>query len=126
MSQKATLKAIEDGDGELKKSMQELVERKTLAIKHLSQIDGVKASSPDGAFYIWLDVRGLLGKKLNSLQLMTSSDLSAGLLDTQKVAVVPGIEFGLDGYVRLSFALKSDRMIQAFERIKTFAQSLES
>lgn len=125
MAQKATLKAIEEGAPELKKSMVELVERKNLAVELLSKISGLKAPSPDGAFYVWLDVRGLLGKTYGAIKLTTSSDFSAALLDSQKVAVVPGIEFGLDGYVRLSFALKRERMIQAIDRIKTFAAALK-
>lgn len=125
MAQKATLKAIEDGDKELKISMRELVERKNRALELLSKMQGVRATPPDGAFYIWLDIRELLGKIYGATRLVTSSDLSAALLDSQKVAVVPGIEFGLDGFVRLSFALKSDRMVQAIERMRSFVERLK-
>lgn len=124
MAQKATLKAIEEGEKELKKSMQELVARKNTAVKMLSEIPGFKVPKPDGAFYVWLDVRELLGKTFQGKKINNASEFSAALLDAQKVAVVPGNEFGLDGYVRLSFALKLERMAEAFNRMKNFASEL--
>ncbi len=125
MSQKATLAAIELGEPELRASMKELVARKNAALKMIAGIPGLKAPSPDGAFYVWLDVRGLLGKSFQGAKIAGASDFSNALLESQKVAVVPGNEFGLDGYVRLSFALKLERMTQAFERIKNFAAGLQ-
>lgn len=126
MAQRAALKAIENGESELKTSMHELILRKNRAVELLSKINGLGATVPDGAFYIWLDIRSLLGKFYGANCLATSSDWSAALLDSQKVAVVPGLEFGLDGFVRMSFALKSARMEQAIERIKLFVSGLKT
>ncbi|MEQ1665310.1 MAG: aminotransferase class I/II-fold pyridoxal phosphate-dependent enzyme, partial [Bdellovibrionales bacterium] len=124
MAQKATLAAIQKGEPELKLKLKELVIRKDRAVELLLRIPGMKLPKPDGAFYIWLNIKSFLNKNLASLpagqKLLTSSDFSAQLLELQKVAVVPGIEFGLDGYVRLSFALEEARMIEAIERIKKF------
>jgi aspartate aminotransferase len=124
MSQKATLKAIEAGAPELKKSLIELKARRDLGVQHLSQIPGFRVASPDGAFYIWPSIKDLLGKSYKGKKIATSSDFSVALLEHQKVAVVPGIEFGLEGYLRLSFALKEARMLEAFTRIRQFVAEL--
>ncbi|OFZ17847.1 MAG: aspartate aminotransferase [Bdellovibrionales bacterium RBG_16_40_8] len=124
MSQKAALAAIEKGEPELKKAMVELTARKDRAVMLLSQISGVKVTAPDGAFYVWTDIRNLLGKSYKGRKLTGSSEFSAALLEAQNVAVVPGVEFGLEGFVRLSFALRESRMVEAIERIKTFASEL--
>ncbi|MCB0349601.1 MAG: pyridoxal phosphate-dependent aminotransferase [Bdellovibrionales bacterium] len=125
MSQKATLAAIEHGAPELKKAMTELSARKDRAVSLLSQVSGIQVANPDGAFYIWPDIRKLLGKSYKGKKLATSSDFSVALLEAQNVAVVPGVEFGLDGFVRLSFALKEPRMVEAMERIKKFVADLD-
>lgn len=120
MAQKATLKAIEEGGPELKKALAELKVRKEKAMELLTQVKGLRAPSPDGAFYIWLDVRDYLGKTYKGKKILNSSEFSSVLLDDEKVAVVPGVEFGLEGFVRLSFALKADRMIEAVARLARY------
>jgi aspartate aminotransferase len=124
MSQWATLGAIEQGSSELKTSLAELKIRRDRGLQMLRALPDMKVSEPDGAFYFWPDVRPYLGRKYQGEVLKTASDFSNLLLSTQKVAVVPGNEFGLEGYVRLSFALKQERMAQAFDRIKTFISQL--
>lgn len=124
ISQKATLAAIEQGEPELKKAMLELKSRKERAVSLLAKVPGVKVANPDGAFYIWPDIRALLGKSHKGKKITTSSEFSAALLEVHNVAVVPGVEFGLDGFVRLSFALKEARMVEAIERINKFVSEL--
>jgi aspartate aminotransferase len=125
MAQKAALAAIESGAPELKKAMTELNARKVRAVKMLSGISGIKASAPDGAFYVWPDIRALLGKTFKGKKLTNSSEFSAALLEDKNVAVVPGVEFGLEGFVRISFALKEARMTEAFDRISAFVAELK-
>ncbi len=124
MSQWATIRAIEDGASELRTSLGELKTRRDRGLEMLRAIPGMSVSTPDGAFYFWPNVRAFLGRQFQGATLNTASDFSNALLNTQKVAVVPGIEFGLEGYVRLSFALKEQRMAQAFERIRLFVSQI--
>ncbi len=126
MAQMATLAAIESGRPELEKAMVELRARKDRAVELLRAVKGLKISNPDGAFYLWPDIRGVLGRTYNGKKLVTSSDFSSALLESQNVAVVPGIEFGLDGFVRLSFALKEARMVEAIQRIQAFIETLKA
>lgn len=125
MAQKATLKAVEAGAPELKIALKELKSRKERGMALLSQVPGLKVANPDGAFYFWPDIRAFIGKSFKGQKLTNSSQFSAALLEDQKVAVVPGIEFGLEGYVRMSFALNEKRMIEAIERIKKFVDQLQ-
>jgi aspartate aminotransferase len=124
MTQWATLAAIENGAKEFAVTLKELKARRDRGLPLLKAIPGMKVSSPDGAFYFWPDVRAYIGKKYQGKAIATASDFSNLLLAEKKVAVVPGIEFGMEGYVRLSYALKEARMGEAFDRIKSFVSEL--
>ena len=71
----------------------------------LNAIDGVTCPEPEGAFYCYANVTGLLGRSLKGHVATTSAELADVLLETIKVAVVPGEAFGAPGYFRLSYAL---------------------
>lgn len=124
MAQMATLKAIQDGESELKEALKELRRRKDYIVAELSSVKGIKVAAPDGAFYVWPDIRELLGKKFEDRVLKTSSDFSQALLEDQKVVCVPGIEFGLDGYLRISYVLKDSAIAEAIQRLKAFIAKL--
>ncbi len=124
MSQWATVTAINEGAGELKTALQELKTRRDRGLQELSKISGLRVGKPDGAFYFWPDISSCFGRKYIGREIRNSSDFSTTLLDVQKVAVVPGIEFGLEGYVRLSYALKEERMKEAFKRMNDFIREL--
>lgn len=124
IAQYATLAAVTDGQPELKKSIIELKRRRDFAAKLFSTIPGFEVPLPDGAFYLWCSIKSLLGKSFNGQKLNNSSDFAAALLEDQKVVAVPGIEFGLDGYLRVSYALKDDQIQLAADRIKSFVAKL--
>jgi aspartate aminotransferase len=75
---------------------------------------------PDGAFYVFPDVRGLLGRPLgpNGRVVHSSQELSSYLLDVALVSTVPGEAFGTPGFVRLSYALGMDELQEGARRIK--------
>ncbi len=124
VSQWATLTAINEGASELKTALQELKTRRDLGLSELEKIPGLTVNKPDGAFYFWPNISKFLGRKYKGQDVKTSSDFSTLLLDHKKVAVVPGVEFGLEGYVRMSYALKEPRMKEAFARLKDFVAEL--
>jgi aspartate aminotransferase len=125
VSQYAALDAVKNGDPEVKKTVEMLKQRRDFIIGELAKVDGICAHRPDGAFYVWIDVSAFLGKKTKSGKaLATTGDLAAALLEEQLVAIVPGFEFGLEGFVRLSFALQNDKAKQAVERMGAFFRSL--
>ena len=93
-------------------------QRRDAIVSGLSQIEGIECSLPDGAFYVFPDVRGLLGRPLGpkSRVVHSSSDLCAYLLDEALVVAVPGEAFGMPGFVRFSYALSMGDLQEGVER----------
>jgi aspartate aminotransferase len=90
--------------------------RKTI-VSMLSQIPGVVCPEPQGAFYVYPSVRGLLGVPLRGRTAQTSAELAALILEEAEVAIVPGEAFGTPGYARLSYALGDDDLAEGIGRI---------
>lgn len=123
-TQAAALAALQGPDSEIQAGVERLRIRRDLFVEGLNQIPGWRVAHSPGAFYLWADIRALLGKTWHETKLSTSSDVAAALLDAQKVAVVPGGESGLEGYLRLSFALHEQDLLEAVKRIRLFTDSL--
>ncbi len=83
----------------------------------LNAIEGVTCAEPEGAFYCYPNVTGLLGRDLGGQTSESSSQLAASLLETIKIAVVPGEAFGTPGYFRLSYALGDADLVEGLERL---------
>lgn len=124
ITDRAVTAAIIGGQPEFKKSLIELKRRRDFVVKAFSQIPGLELGTPDGAFYIWPNIESFYGKSYKDKKIESSSDFSAALLEDQKVVAVPGVEFGLDGYLRISYALKDESMQEAANRIRTFVEKL--
>jgi len=90
--------------------------RRKLMTSLLNEIDGVTCAEPEGAFYCFPNVQGLLGRSLAGKVAHSSSELAANLLETINVAVVPGEAFGTPGYFRLSYALGDVDLKEGLER----------
>ncbi|MDP9884748.1 aspartate/methionine/tyrosine aminotransferase [Sinomonas atrocyanea] len=91
--------------------------RKTM-VGMLSAIEGVNCPTPKGAFYVYPDVRGILGREIAGIRPATSAELAALILDKVEVAIVPGEAFGPSGFVRLSYALGDDDLAEGVGRIQ--------
>lgn len=123
-TQTAALAALQADDNELNENLQLLIRRRDLFVEGLNSIAGWRAGYPQGAFYVWADIREVLGRKWHDKTLKTSSDVAEALLESQKVAVVPGGESGLEGYLRLSFAIHEKDLLEAIRRLREFTDSL--
>ena len=86
-------------------------------VSMLGEIDGVVCPEPLGAFYAYPSVQGVLGRIAGRTP-MTSAELAALILDEVEVAVVPGEAFGPSGYLRLSYALGDDDLVEGVSRIQ--------
>jgi aspartate/methionine/tyrosine aminotransferase len=82
----------------------------------LNAIDGVSCAEPEGAFYCYPNVTGLLGRPLGGRIASSSAELAETLLETIKIAVVPGEAFGTPGFFRFSYALGDDDLVEGLER----------
>lgn len=119
IAQKAALEAllnIKESDKFIAGMVLEYRKRRDYMVHTLNNINGVKAIKPEGAFYIFADVSGLYGKNISG-----SMDLCNQLLEKAHIALIPGIAFGDDNFVRLSFAASMENIKRGLERFKKFA-----
>jgi aspartate aminotransferase len=84
----------------------------------LNEIDGVVCPTPQGAFYAYPQVRGLLGRTIDGVTPTTSAELAELVLDKAEVAAVPGEAFGSPGYLRFSYALGDDDLAEGITRLQ--------
>ena len=91
----------------------------------LSQIDGVRIPAPEGAFYVYPSVEGVLGRTIRGVTPRTSAELATLILEQAEVAVVPGEAFGPSGYLRLSYALSDDDLVEGVTRIQSLLAEAE-
>ncbi len=101
--------------------------RRDVLFEMVAGIDGMKPFRPRGAFYLWVDVRGLMGRRTPAGETLdTSASLARYLLATRHVATVPGSAFGAEGFVRLSFATSLDMVREGAERIRDAVGELDA
>lgn len=93
--------------------------RRKAMVSALNAIDGVNCPVPEGAFYAYSDVRGLLGREIRGVVPHTSAELAALILEQVEVAVVPGEAFGPSGFIRMSYALGDDDLAEGVSRLAT-------
>jgi aspartate aminotransferase len=105
VSQRAALAAVSGPLNAVHEMGQAFDRRRRTIVDLLSAIPGVECPTPEGAFYVYPSVKGLLGKEIRGQRPATSVDLAALVLEHAEVAVVPGEAFGTPGYFRLSYAL---------------------
>lgn len=118
ISQKAALAAY-TGDQSCVGEMRAAFERRrNLIVKLLGEISGFKVNNPMGAFYIFPDCTGYLGKSYNGKAIQTATDLAMYILEEAHVACVGGDAFGAPGCIRLSYATSDENITEAVARIK--------
>jgi aspartate/methionine/tyrosine aminotransferase len=118
VSQRAALAAV-SGPLDVVAQMRVAFDRRRRTIvEMLQQIDGVDCPVPEGAFYVYPSVLGLMGRSIDGVKLESSSQLASLILDKAQVAVVPGEAFGPSGYLRLSYALGDSDLVEGVGRIQ--------
>jgi len=118
VSQRAALAAV-SGDLSAAAGMRDAFDRRRRTIvRMLNEIDGVVCPTPQGAFYAYPSVEGVLGKEIRGRRPTTSAELAELLLEEAEVAVVPGEAFGPSGYLRLSYAMGDDAIVEGVTRIQ--------
>jgi aspartate aminotransferase len=119
IAQKAALAALTGPQDEVQSMLKAFDRRRKLAVSELGKIENWLAPMPQGAFYVYSDVRGLLGKTWNGKQINTSLELCDFILEQVEVALVPGEAFGPSGYVRMSYALGDEPILEGIKRLQT-------
>ena len=91
--------------------------RRKLIVGLLNNIPGVVCPTPTGAFYVYPSVKGVLGREIRGKRPQTSAELATLILDEVEVAAVPGEAFGPSGYLRFSYALSDEDIVEGIGRI---------
>jgi len=124
ISQKAALAALQCDSQIIKEMVDRFNQRRLLMVQHLSEIPDVHFPIPRGAFYIFADFSSCLGKSLDGQRIDTSLQLAEILLEKAHIAAVPGSAFGMEGYLRFSYATSEANIEKGMTRLKSFIHQL--
>ena len=125
VSQAAALAAVSGDLVAVRKMRESFDRRRRTIVRMLNEITGVVCPEPQGAFYAYPSVRDLLGKKIRGKTPQTSAELAELILEQAEVAVVPGEAFGTPGYLRLSYALSDEDLVEGVGRIQKLLAEAE-
>ncbi len=114
ISQKAALYALQSDPRLVQEMKEEYEERRELVLRSLKELPGFSCPPPDGAFYVFPNVADCMER----MGFSTSEEFSKFLIQEARVATVPGSAFGMEGYIRISYAASLDQLTEAFSRIK--------
>ena len=115
ISQAAGIEALTGSQDSVREMMREYQRRRDFLVPALNELAGVRCSNPQGAFYVFPDIRSYLGADFKD-----SDDFAARLLEDARVAVTPGAGFGTDGFIRISYAAAYQDLEEAVRRIGRF------
>lgn len=118
ISQRAAIAALTGPQDEVEAMRRAFDRRRRTIVAELSKIEGVTVPVPQGAFYAYPDVSGLLGRDWNGVTPTTSLELADLMLDQADVAAVPGEAFGPSGYLRFSYALGDEPLLEGIQRLQ--------
>ncbi|MGP9694028.1 pyridoxal phosphate-dependent aminotransferase [Brachybacterium sp. AOP25-B2-12] len=117
IAQRAAIAAL-DGPMDAVEEMRIAFDRRRRTIvEKLSAIEGFTVPVPEGAFYVFPDVTGVLGRTIGDTRVETSGDLAAAILKHAEVAIVPGEAFGAPGHLRFSYALADADLAEGVDRV---------
>ncbi len=117
IAQSAAIAALRGPWEPLEEMRQAFEARRSIIVSGLNAIDGISCGMPEGAFYAFANVQGLIGRQGGGKKLKTDLDVAGYLLEEARCAVVPGTAFGAPGFVRISYAASNDMIREGLKRI---------
>ncbi|HEX7534497.1 MAG TPA: pyridoxal phosphate-dependent aminotransferase [Syntrophales bacterium] len=124
ISQWAAVEALNGSQESVKEMVEEFRRRRNVIVEKLNAIPGVTCTLPHGSFYVFPDVSSLFGRSYQGKPLSNSSDFAAYLLEAANVAVIPGVDFGHDNHIRLSYATSLKNIEEGLKRISSAVKGL--
>lgn len=118
IAQYASIEGLSGSQDGIMKMKAEFDKRRKVMVDLINSIKGVSCATPKGAFYVMLNISQLLGAEVEGVKINSSVDFADLLLEKCKVAVVPGLAFGDDNYVRLSYATSVENINEGLNRVK--------
>jgi aspartate aminotransferase len=117
ISQAAAQAALSRHSEEINEMVKEFKKRRDFIVSELNKIDGIKCPMPKGAFYVFYDVSSYYGKNINGLEIKDSTSFCNYILSSQNVGLVPGVAFGNDNCVRMSYACSLEQIEDGIGRL---------
>ena len=120
ISQAAALEAY-NGEQETVEEMRKVFEeRRNYMVDRINSIAGVSCRKPEGAFYVMMNIKEVFGREICGKVINSSDDFCEVLLENSLVALVPGSGFGIEGYVRWSYATSMENIVKGLDRLEDF------
>ena len=125
IAQYASVAALEGEESQVQDMVKKFKRRRDYMVDKISKIPDVTYLNPKGAFYVMLNISKTFGKNIDGITIDDSLNFSEQLLEKEKVAVIPGLGFGIDGYIRLSYATSMENIKEGLDRIERFILNLK-
>lgn len=125
IAQYASIEALNGSQDDVAKMKAAFEERRMLLCDLINEVEGLSCSVPRGAFYVMMNISKIKGMSYDGIPINSSMEFSELLLKNTLTAVVPGVAFGADDYVRMSYATSNDNIVKGMARIKEFVESLK-
>jgi aspartate aminotransferase len=125
IAQYASVAALEASDICTREMVQVYSERRLFMVDRINRIEKLSCRLPKGAFYVMMNISQLIGKRYGNKVITGSISFAEALLESKMVSVVPGIAFGADSFVRLSYATSLENIAKGLDRIESFTKELE-
>lgn len=125
ISQYAAIEALSGPKESINIMIKEFEKRRNYMINRLKQINDLSIIEPKGAFYIMICIDKYYNKSINNKKIKSSLDFSKSILEEEKVAVIPGVAFGLDNYIRLSYATSMEIIEEGLNRLERYLKKLK-
>lgn len=120
IAQYAAVEALNGDQISVKEMVDEFKKRRDYIVEKINGNDMLNCKKPDGAFYIMINISKMIGKTVDSHIIKNSIDFSNIILDKEKLAIIPGDGFGINNYVRISYATSMDNIEEGIKRIIKF------
>lgn len=125
IAQYASVEALTGPQDTVEEMKVEFKNRRDFMVDKINSIDNLSCVKPVGAFYVMVNISKCIGKKFNDDEIKDSLIFSDKLLNEEKVAVIPGIAFGTDEFIRLSYATSMDNIKEGLDRIESFVKKIK-
>ena len=119
------MEALNPDQSDVEAMIKEFKNRRDFMVERINSIENLSCVKPEGAFYVMVNITKVLGKTFEGNNIKDSLAFSEALLSSEKVAVVPGIAFGVDDFIRLSYATSMENIKAGLDRIENFVKNLK-
>lgn len=120
ISQKAAVTALTASQEEIKVMRDAFQARRDYMVKRMNAMEGISCLKPEGAFYVMMNIKSLLGKTISGVKINSDSDFCSAFLEKGLVATVPGSSFSAPGFVRWSYANSMENIKAGLDRLEEF------